>query len=163
MAWHQTGDKPLSEPIMTLFADAYMHHLAPVSCSKLIYFSFILFSLFYLQVLIDVSHIFSLLSWFIHTTFMVSLFIQTSFVKAIQHGKIIWWCLVSYPRCQGHTHCIAVKATLDISGSPVEAPGNIQGNLTAMPWHVDGLWGLWFAFLFENRAQHIPLSYSPGK
>ena len=26
MAWHRTGDKPLSEPIQTQFADAYMRH-----------------------------------------------------------------------------------------------------------------------------------------
>ena len=26
MAWRQTGDKPLSEPMMTQFNDAYMHH-----------------------------------------------------------------------------------------------------------------------------------------
>ena len=28
MAWHQTGNKPLSDPMMTQFTDAYMHHLA---------------------------------------------------------------------------------------------------------------------------------------
>ena len=26
MAWHQTGAKPLSEPMMTQFNDAYMRH-----------------------------------------------------------------------------------------------------------------------------------------
>ena len=26
MAWRQTGDKPLPEPILTQFADAYMRH-----------------------------------------------------------------------------------------------------------------------------------------
>ena len=26
MAWRQTGDKPLHEPTMTQFADAYMRH-----------------------------------------------------------------------------------------------------------------------------------------
>ena len=26
MAWHQTGDKPLPEPMMTQCADAYMRH-----------------------------------------------------------------------------------------------------------------------------------------
>ena len=26
MAWCQTGDKPLSEPMLTQFIDAYMHH-----------------------------------------------------------------------------------------------------------------------------------------
>ena len=26
MAWRQTGDKPLPEPTMTQFADAYMRH-----------------------------------------------------------------------------------------------------------------------------------------
>ena len=31
MAWRQTGDKPLSEPMMTQFNDAYMHHLASMS------------------------------------------------------------------------------------------------------------------------------------
>ena len=31
MAWHQTGDKPLSEPMMTHFNDAYMRHLASMS------------------------------------------------------------------------------------------------------------------------------------
>ena len=28
MAWRQTGDKPLSEPMMTQFNDAYMRHSA---------------------------------------------------------------------------------------------------------------------------------------
>ena len=27
MAWHQIGDKPLFEAMMTLFTDAYMRHL----------------------------------------------------------------------------------------------------------------------------------------
>ena len=26
MAWHRTGDKPLPEPMMTLFIEAYMEH-----------------------------------------------------------------------------------------------------------------------------------------
>ena len=26
MAWHQIGDKPLPEPMMTQFTDAYMRH-----------------------------------------------------------------------------------------------------------------------------------------
>ena len=26
MAWRRTGDKPLSEPMMTRFSDAYMRH-----------------------------------------------------------------------------------------------------------------------------------------
>ena len=26
MVWHQAGDKPLPEPMMTQFTDAYMHH-----------------------------------------------------------------------------------------------------------------------------------------
>ena len=26
MAWHRTGDKPLSEPMMAQFTDAYMRH-----------------------------------------------------------------------------------------------------------------------------------------
>ena len=26
MAWRQTGDKPLSEPMLTQFTDAYMRH-----------------------------------------------------------------------------------------------------------------------------------------
>ena len=26
MAWHRIGDKPLSEPVLTWFTDAYMHH-----------------------------------------------------------------------------------------------------------------------------------------
>ena len=26
MAWHLTGDKPLSEPMLTQFTDAYMRH-----------------------------------------------------------------------------------------------------------------------------------------
>ena len=28
MAWHRTGDKPLSKPMMTQFNDAYMRHSA---------------------------------------------------------------------------------------------------------------------------------------
>ena len=31
MAWRQPGDKPLSEPMMTYFTDAYMHHLTSMS------------------------------------------------------------------------------------------------------------------------------------
>ena len=31
MAWRQTGDKPLSEPMMTQFNDAYMRHWASMS------------------------------------------------------------------------------------------------------------------------------------
>ena len=31
MAWHQTGDKPLSEPMMACVADAYMSHSASMS------------------------------------------------------------------------------------------------------------------------------------
>ena len=31
MAWRRTGDKPLSEPMMTQFNDAYMCHLASMS------------------------------------------------------------------------------------------------------------------------------------
>ena len=31
MAWHRTGNKPLSEPMMASFDDAYMHHLASMS------------------------------------------------------------------------------------------------------------------------------------
>ena len=27
MAWHRTGDKPLPEPMMTQFTDAYIRHL----------------------------------------------------------------------------------------------------------------------------------------
>ena len=30
MAWRRTGDKPLSEPMMTQFNDAYMRHSAPM-------------------------------------------------------------------------------------------------------------------------------------
>ena len=26
MAWHRAGDKPLSEPMLTRFSDAYMRH-----------------------------------------------------------------------------------------------------------------------------------------
>ena len=31
MAWHQTGDKPLSEPMMIQFNDAYMYYSTSVS------------------------------------------------------------------------------------------------------------------------------------
>ena len=31
MAWHRTGDKPLPDPMMTDFTDAYEHHWASVS------------------------------------------------------------------------------------------------------------------------------------
>ena len=31
MAWRRPGDKPLSEPIMVQFTDAYMRHSAPMS------------------------------------------------------------------------------------------------------------------------------------
>ena len=31
MAWRQTGDKPLSEPMMTWFIDAYLCHMASKS------------------------------------------------------------------------------------------------------------------------------------
>ena len=31
IAWHRTGDKPLSEPMMAYVADAYMHHSASMS------------------------------------------------------------------------------------------------------------------------------------
>ena len=31
MAWHRTGDKPLPEPMMTCFSDAYVRHSAPMS------------------------------------------------------------------------------------------------------------------------------------
>ena len=31
MAWHQEGDKPLYEPMMVQFTDAYMLHTALVS------------------------------------------------------------------------------------------------------------------------------------
>ena len=31
MAWRQAGDKPLSEPMMVWFTDAYMCHLASMS------------------------------------------------------------------------------------------------------------------------------------
>ena len=31
MAWRRTGDKPLSEPMMTQFNDAYIHHSASMS------------------------------------------------------------------------------------------------------------------------------------
>ena len=31
MAWHQPDDKPLSEPMMVWFTDAYMHHSASMS------------------------------------------------------------------------------------------------------------------------------------
>ena len=27
MAWHQKGNKPLSEPMLTQFIDAYMQHM----------------------------------------------------------------------------------------------------------------------------------------
>ena len=30
MAWHLIGDKPLPEPVMTQFTDAYMQHQGPV-------------------------------------------------------------------------------------------------------------------------------------
>ena len=30
MAWHQIGDKPLHEPMMSQFNDAYMRHLWPL-------------------------------------------------------------------------------------------------------------------------------------
>ena len=30
MAWRQTGDKPLPEPMMTQLTDAYMGHLASI-------------------------------------------------------------------------------------------------------------------------------------
>ena len=31
MAWRRTGDKPLSEPMMTQFDDAYMRHSVSMS------------------------------------------------------------------------------------------------------------------------------------
>ena len=31
MAWHRSDDKPLSESMMVLFTDAYMHHSALMS------------------------------------------------------------------------------------------------------------------------------------
>ena len=31
MAWHQKGDKPLSEPMLTQFTDAYMRHKGEIS------------------------------------------------------------------------------------------------------------------------------------
>ena len=31
MAWRRTGDKPLSEPMMTQLNDAYMRHSASIS------------------------------------------------------------------------------------------------------------------------------------
>ena len=34
MAWRRTGDKPLHEPIMAQFADAYMRHLGKMSYSN---------------------------------------------------------------------------------------------------------------------------------
>ena len=38
MVWHQTGDKQLSEPMMALFTEVYMRHLAIKVPSK-IYFA----------------------------------------------------------------------------------------------------------------------------
>ena len=35
MVWCRTGDKPLSDPIMTQFADAYMHHPTSMSSQNL--------------------------------------------------------------------------------------------------------------------------------
>ena len=34
MAWRRIGDKPLSEPMMALFTDAYMRHSASMSYSN---------------------------------------------------------------------------------------------------------------------------------
>ena len=34
MAWRRTGDKPLSEPMVTQLNDAYMRHSAPMSYKK---------------------------------------------------------------------------------------------------------------------------------
>ena len=31
MAWRRSGDKPLSEPMVAEFADAYMHHSASMT------------------------------------------------------------------------------------------------------------------------------------
>ena len=31
MAWHRIGDKPLSEPMLTRFFDAYMRHYGEIS------------------------------------------------------------------------------------------------------------------------------------
>ena len=31
MAWHRPGDKPLSEPMMANFVDAYMRHLVSMN------------------------------------------------------------------------------------------------------------------------------------
>ena len=31
MAWRQTGDKPLPEPMLTQFIDAYMQHQGEIS------------------------------------------------------------------------------------------------------------------------------------
>ena len=31
MAWHRTGDKPLSEPMLTCFTDTYMQHYKEMS------------------------------------------------------------------------------------------------------------------------------------
>ena len=39
MAWHQTGAKPLSAPIMTPFDDNSMCHWASKRCKKLIHFN----------------------------------------------------------------------------------------------------------------------------
>ena len=36
MAWHRPGDKPLSEPMMVKFTDAYMHHSALMSYGEVI-------------------------------------------------------------------------------------------------------------------------------
>ena len=35
MAWHWTGDKPLLEPMMTYFTDAYICHQATMACCLL--------------------------------------------------------------------------------------------------------------------------------
>ena len=31
MAWHRSGNKPLSEPVIALFGDTYMHHSGSMS------------------------------------------------------------------------------------------------------------------------------------
>ena len=35
MAWRRSGEKPLSEPTLTRFTDAYMHHLGEMSYNSL--------------------------------------------------------------------------------------------------------------------------------
>ena len=104
MAWRRTGDKPLSEPMLTQFTDAFMRHQGRWvnMCLKGITFDYQSCSLIWHDIMYNSSLMWDVLSYFTNGTWVVK---QICPPLTLHHKDFVW----IKPRISNHWWCSSAE------------------------------------------------------